>query len=296
VSTASAGSPRSSSPTVLRILLGAQLRRLREDSGLSRVDAGYTIRASESKMSRMETGRVGFKERDVADLLMLYGVTDPDEREQLVALARQANEPGWWQRYSDILPAWFQTFIGLEQAASVIRSYEAHLVPGLLQTQDYAREIVRVGRPEAPADEIERRVSLRMQRQQLLNQPNPPRLWVVVDEAALHRQVGAPGVMRAQLDQLIASAKLPHVVIQLLPLSLSMHAAEGHSFVIFRFGEPDAPDVVYLELLSGALYLEKREDVELYAEVMDRLSVQAQPPDRTAELLIGIRDSTHPDF
>ncbi|MDI5941058.1 Scr1 family TA system antitoxin-like transcriptional regulator, partial [Micromonospora sp. DH15] len=161
-------------PTVLRMLLGAQLRRLREASGVTREGAGWEIRASESKISRMELGRVGFKERDVADLLSLYGVTDTTEREALLKLARDANSPGWWHRYGDVLPSWFQSYLGLEAAAALIRSYEVQFVPGLLQTPEYARAVVLLGHRGAGADEIDRRVGLRMQRQELLRRPRPP--------------------------------------------------------------------------------------------------------------------------
>lgn len=279
-----------SSPTALRILLGSQLRRLREAKGLSREEAGYTIRASESKMSRLELGRVSFKERDVADLLILYGVTDADERDALVSLARQANQPGWWHRYHDILPVGFQAFVGLEEAATRIRTYEAHLVPGLLQTESYARAVTAVGKPGAPGEEVERRVKLRMDRQRLLTRPDPPppRFWAVIDEAALRRPLGGPEVMRAQLEYLIAMTKLPNVTLQVMEFRLGGHAAEGVTFVIFRFAEPDLPDVVYLEQLTSALYLDKREDVDYYTAVADRLAVQAEDPDQTIEIISRI--------
>ncbi len=272
-------------PTVLRILLGAQLRRLREAQGLTREAAGYTIRASESKMSRLELGRVSFKERDVADLLILYGVTDADERDALLSLARQANEPGWWHRYSDLLPSWFQAYVGLEAAASRIRTYEVQFVPGLLQTEDYARAVTTHGIETRSPEEIDRWVSLRMQRQRLLTRASAPSLWAVVDEAALRRTIGGRGVMRGQLEHLIAMAKMPNVTLQLLPFHSGGHPAEGGSFVIFRFADPDLPDVVYLEQLASALYLDKRDDVDRYTEVLDRLSVQAETPDKTAEII-----------
>lgn len=275
------------SPTVLRILLGSQLRKLREARGLSRDAAGYTIRASGSKMSRLELGRVSFKERDVADLLVLYGVTDADERDALLSLAGRANEPGWWHRYSDILPGWFHAYVGLEEAASRIRTYEGHLVPGLLQTEDYARAVHRAW-PGAAAADVERRVRLRMDRQVLLRRTDPPHLWAVIDEAALRRQVGGPEVLRAQLEHLVAMTKLPNVTVQVMPFSSGGHAAEGYPFVLFRFGEPDLPDVVYLEQLASALYLDKRDDVEHYAGVMDRLAVQAEQPDITADVITTI--------
>src|SRR5436305_526778 len=154
-------------PTVLRILLGTQLRRLREAKGVTREDAGWEIRGSESKISRMELGRVGFKERDVADLLTLYGVHDPTERDALLNLARQANNPGWWHRYSDVLPTWFQSYLGLESSAALIRTYEVQFVPGLLQTPDYARAVIQLGHRRAPTDEVDRRVSVRMTRQEV---------------------------------------------------------------------------------------------------------------------------------
>ena len=177
-------------PTVLRMLLGAHLRRLREARGVTREDAGWEIRSSESKISRMELGRVGFKERDVADLLTLYGLDDPEERDRLLALARDANTPGWWHRYGDVLPGWFQSYLGLEAAASLIRTYEVQFVPGLLQTREYARAVVLLGHGRAPAEEVERRVDLRMARQELLTRADPPQLWAVVDEAALRRPIG----------------------------------------------------------------------------------------------------------
>ena len=195
--------PGGGSPTVLRMLLGSQLRKLREAKGITREEAGYLIRASESKISRMELGRVSFKQRDVIDLLEMYGVDDDDARAALVRLARDANSPGWWHQYSDVLPDWFSVYVGLEEPASLLRVYEVQFVPGLLQTADYTRAIVERGQPAATADEIERRVALRAGRQEMLAKPGAPRLWAVVDEAALRRPIGGPAVMRAQLERLI---------------------------------------------------------------------------------------------
>lgn len=275
-------------PTVLRILLGAQLRRLREAAGHTRASAGYTIRASESKMSRLERGGVSFKDRDVRDLLILYGVTDADELDQLVALAMQANKPGWWQSYSDVFPPWFDAYVGLEEAANRIRVYEGHYVPGLLQTEEYARAVIAIGHPRASPEEIERMVSLRMSRQKLLDQPDGPQLWVVVDEAVLRRQIGDSEVMRAQLEHLRAITKLPNVTLQVMRFSQGANAAEGVTFSILRFTEPELPDVVYLEQLMSALYLEKREELDRYSDVMDRLAVQAEEPSRSAEIISEI--------
>ncbi|MEU1590450.1 helix-turn-helix transcriptional regulator [Micromonospora sp. NPDC005710] len=280
-------------PTVLRILLGAQLRRLRESSGVTREGAGWEIRSSESKISRMELGRVGFKERDVADLLTLYGVTEEHEREALLKLARDANSPGWWHRYGDVLPSWFQSYLGLEAAAALIRSYEVQFVPGLLQTREYARAVVLLGHGAADPGEIDRRVALRMQRQQLLQRQNPPQLWAVVDEAALRRPIGGAEVMRGQLAALIEATKSPHIRLQVIPFAAGGHAAAGGAFTILRFGDQELPDIVYIEQLTSAIYLDKRDDLDYYAVAMERLCVEAEPPERTAEILGGLLDDLY---
>jgi hypothetical protein len=267
------------------MLLGAHLRRLREAQGVSREDAGWEIRASESKISRMELGRVGFKERDVADLLTLYGLHDEQERDRLLTLARNANTPGWWHHYGDVLPNWFQSYIGLEATAALIRTYEVQFVPGLLQTRDYARAVVLLGHARAPNDEIDRRVNLRLARQQLLTRAGPPQLWAVVDEAVLHRPIGGAKVMRGQIEALIEATQLPHVQLQIVPFHVGGHAAAGGAFSILRFPDQDLPDVVYIEQLTSALYLDKRDDVDLYATAMEALCVQASPPHQTAETL-----------
>ncbi|MFI7605982.1 helix-turn-helix domain-containing protein [Micromonospora sp. NPDC049366] len=277
-------------PTVLRMLLGAQLRRLRESSGVTREGAGWEIRASESKISRMELGRVGFKERDVADLLTLYGVSDAEERAVLLKLAHDANNPGWWHRYGDVLPTWFQSYLGLEAAAVLIRSYEVQFVPGLLQTPEYARAVVLLGHDTANPAEISRRVDLRMRRQELLRRADPPQLWAVVDEAALRRPIGGAEVMRGQLTALIEATRSPHIRLQVIPFAAGGHAAAGGAFTILRFGDQDLPDIVYIEQLTSALYLDKRDDLDYYALAMERLCVEAEPPERTAELLERFRD------
>ena len=279
-------------PTALRIMLGAQLRRLREAKQITLEDAGYVIRASGSKMSRLETGRVGFKSRDIADLLTFYGVTDDQERETLQELARQASARGWWHDYADIMPAWLEPYVGLEEAASSIRCYEIQFVPGLLQTPDYARAVAAVGVPAGSAAEIERRVSLRMARQAVLTRPTLAHLWLVLDEAALRRPVGRPDVMRGQLRHLLDMAARPNVSLQIIPLARGAHAAAGGPFSILRFGEPDLPDVVYLEQLTSALYLDKRETVDHYLAVMERLCVEALPTPGSLEMLEGmLKDS-----
>jgi hypothetical protein len=275
---------RSHGPTVLRIALGTQLRRLREASGISAEAAGYAIRASHAKISRMELGRVGFKERDVADLLTLYGINDERERNTFLALARRANVPGWWHQYSNILPSWFEMYLGLEQASSVIRSYQPQFVPDLLQTREVAYAVIQLGHPNASGDDIERLLALRMTRQQILVQPGAPILWAVIDEAALWRLHESPA-MRAQIQHLIDMAQLPNVRIQVMPIYFGAHVAVGGPFAILRFSEPDLPDIVYLEQLTSALYLDKSQDVEHYLMVMDRLCVQAKSPAETAKFL-----------
>lgn len=269
-------------PTVLRIALGGQLRDLRVKRGITREAAGDHIRGSHAKISRLELGRTGFKERDIRDLLTLYGVTDAEERQRFLDLARQANEPGWWHRYSDLLPSWFGTYLGLEQAASKIRTYEAHLVPGLLQTTEYARAVMSLGYEDADMD---RRVQVRIRRQEVLHRADPPTIWAIIDEAALHRPVGGPRVHREQMEHLVELAQLPNVTVQVLPYSAGEHAAAGSSFSILRFAEEELPDIVYLEHLTSALYLDRKQDLALYLSVMDRLSVQAESPGESLKIL-----------
>lgn len=280
----------SSGSLVRRILLGSQLRRLREAKGISRADAGYSIRASESKISRMELGRVSFRERDVADLLTLYGVTDESEREELLALALGAHASGWWHSYGDVLPGWFQTYVGLEESAALIRTYEVQFIPGLLQAEEYAKAVTRHGRRSASDEEIERRVGLRMRRQQMLLSDSGPEFVAVIDEAALRRPLGGPEVMRAQIRHMLQMGARPNVTIQVTPFRYGGHSAEGGPFTILRFPRQDPPDVVYVEQLTGAMYLDKPEDVEQYEQVMDRLRAESQTPEQTMELLRSALD------
>lgn len=282
------GAAPAGGPTVLRMLLGAQLRRLRETAGVTRDDAGYHIRASGSKISRMELGRVSFKERDVTDLLEYYGIDDVAEKEKLVQLTREANATPWYQKFQDVVPDWFHVFVGLEEAAQLIRVYEVQFVPGLLQTEEYARAVILQGAPGLDPDEVERRVALRMGRQKLLTRENPPRYWVVMDEAALRRPMGGRDVHVGQIERLIDLVGEPNITIQVMPFRYGGHAAEGGAFTIMRFPETDLPDVVYMEYLTGAHYIDKPEEVERYAAVMERLSVAGTSPDRTREILSGM--------
>jgi transcriptional regulator with XRE-family HTH domain len=270
---------------VLRMMLGSQLRRLREAASITPEDAGYQIRASRSKISRLENGRVRLKSRDVTDLLTLYGVTDDSLRSRFLALVRQSNTPDWWMEYSDILPDWFEPYLGFEAAAATIRSFEVQFVHGLFQTEDYARAVTRVLRKTAPTAEIERRVALRLKRQDLHQRPDPPRIWSVMDEAVLRRPVAGPDVMRAQYQHLIEVAELPHVTLQVVPFAKGCHAGESGSFTVLRFEERDLPDVVYLEQLTGAIYVDQRSDVERYLEVVDELSGEALTPAGTTRFI-----------
>lgn len=278
-----------SGPTALRIQLGAHLRLLRKNRNVSRETAGWEIRASESKISRMELGRVPFKERDIGDLLSLYGVAD-DERATLMSLARQANAPEWWRQFADVVPPWFLSYLGLEEAASLIRAYEVQFVPGLLQTPDYARAVIRQGHADASAAEIDKRIELRQGRQRVLTKPKPPQLWAVLDEAVLRRQIGGRDVMRAQVQALIEASQRPNVRLQIVPFRAGAHAAAGCPFAILRFSESGLPDVVYMEHLTNALYLDRPGDVDHYLLTMEHLCLEAESPDRTAVIL---RDTLH---
>ncbi|WP_354639549.1 DUF5753 domain-containing protein [Kitasatospora camelliae] len=274
-----------------RMLLGSRLRRLREASGVSREAAGYSIRASESKISRMELGRVGFKQRDVADLLTLYGVGEGVERTELLALVGEANSPAWWHGYGDAVPAWFQTYLGLEEAARTLSGYEVQFVPGLLQTEEYARAVVLVGNPGASPEEVERRVDVRMRRQRILDGDRGPELLLIVDEAALRRPTGGSEVMRRQLARLVELSDLPRLTLQVMPLGRGELAADSGSFTLLGFPEQDLPDVVYVEQFTTALYLDRPAEVAEYAAALDRLRAHSLPPEPTRDLLAAVRAS-----
>lgn len=281
----SAGEPGS---VVRRMLLGSQLRRLREARGITREAAGYSIRASESKISRMELGRVSFKTRDVEDLLTLYGITDETERESLLSLAREANVAGWWHSYTDVLPSWFPTYVGLEGAASLIRVYEVQFVHGLLQTEDYARAVVRRGMKGASPADVERRVALRLERQKHLFANSAPEFHIVLDEAALRRPYGDRAVMRGQLQHLIDISERPNVRLQIMPFSFGGHSGESGAFTILSFPDADLSDVVYMEQLTSALYLDKREDVAQYEQALKELQQDSPGPSESRDLLRGL--------
>jgi transcriptional regulator with XRE-family HTH domain len=273
-------------PTAARLRLGAELRKLREAAGLTREDAAAAIRGSAPKISRLELGRLGFKQRDVGDLLDLYGMDDRLGRATLLALARQANEPVWWAGYRDVVPDWFEPYLGLEQAASIIRTYEVQFVPGLLQTEAYARAVFRIA-GTAPPEQVEQRVRLRMRRQQILHRAGPPHLWAVIDEAALSRPIGGPVVMRAQYEHLCALAQLRQVNIQILPFRAGGHSAAGGPISILRFPGGELPDVIYLEQLDRAAYPARPGDLARYWGVLNNLATEADPPIASTMTLRG---------
>lgn len=270
--------------TARRMILGSRLRKLREAADISRAEAAYAIRCSDSKISRLELGRVGFRERDVADLLTMYGVSDPAERQMFLDMVKSSTERGWWHRYSEQLKEWFHGYLGLEESASRIQTWELQFVPGLMQTEEYARAVVTGGWSDLSDEDAENAVRVRMRRQAILARPDGPKLWAVVDESVLHRPIGGRAVMRAQIERLLELTRQSNVVLQVLPYRRSGYAAEG-AFSVLRFAEPELPDVVYIEHLAGALYLDKRAEVEPYGHAFDRLIVDAETPQQSRQVL-----------
>lgn len=283
-----------SSPTVLRMMVARQLQALREKAGLSYEQAADAIYSSAWTVRRMERAEGGLKPLTVKALLVAYGVTDPAEIDAFLSLARQASKAGWWHSYDDVLPSWFGTFIGLEEAASLIRGYDPHAVPGLLQTRDYACASVRIGFPDVTDDEAERRVDLRLARQHILTRPSPPRLWLVIDETALRRLevTTGPEVMRAQISHLVDAAAQPNITLQVLPFTAGLHPAMYGPFRLFRFDHPDQPDIAYGESLTSAYYIDKPDETATYTHALDRISAQAASPDRTLTILHDIQKET----
>jgi len=223
---ASGGRPQHG-PAAVRVMLGVQLRQLREDAGISPDEAAWRIRGSRSKISRLENGRSGFKERDLSDLLDLYGLKDPGTRARMLELAAQANAPTWWARSSSVLPSWFEPYLGLEASATLIRSFDLQFVNGLFQTEAYARAVMLIGVPRPDPDDVSQRVEIRMRRQELLTAARAPRVWSVLDEAAIRRPVGTTAVMREQLEHLVRLAERPNVTLQLIPFTAGAHDGAG---------------------------------------------------------------------
>ncbi|MFF0226817.1 helix-turn-helix domain-containing protein [Streptomyces sp. NPDC004629] len=283
-------------PTLLKMLVGVQLAGFREDAGLAQEQAARNLGFSAAKLSRIESGkgRRPPSEADVQALLTLYG-TDAYESSVLLRLLRRAGEPGWWQRYDKrLMPEWFDRLVGLQEAAVAIRTFEIQYVPGLLQTPDYARAVVRRGLPTAPENEVRRRVELRMRRAELLRRPDPPQVWVIIDESVLLRVLGGPEVMREQLEHLLRTAQRPHVTLQIVPLDVTNASAPAIPVTYLRFGGLDLPDVVYLEHIRSANFLEDRDETEEYRVVLDRLADEALQPRQSVDLLERIMTERYP--
>ncbi|MEU8749067.1 helix-turn-helix domain-containing protein [Streptomyces chartreusis] len=278
-------SERRPAPTVGQVVLGKRLQELREASGLGREEAARALRVTAATVRRMETAEVALKIPYVQVLLETYGVPE-DEAEAFVSLAEEANQPGWWQRYHDVLPDWFSLYVSLEGAARIVRSYEPHFVPGLLQTEEYARAVLEAGTiGQTGPETIERHVSLRMERQRLLERQDPPHLWVIMDETVLLRPVSGGEVMRDQLDKLLEFAERDRVTLQIAEFVSGPHPGTYAPFTLFRFAEPELPDMVYTEYLSGALYLDSRKEVAAHLEVLDHMSTAAASAERTKKIL-----------
>jgi len=281
-----------SGTTTLRVMIGGKLRQLRQDADISREDAAYEIRADASKISRIELGRVSFRLRDVRDLMVMYGVTDEDEIERVVEMAREANRPSKWKRYNDFLPDWFSNYLEMEGAASMIRTYEVQVIPGLLQTEAYARAVLMLGYGHTPLTEIDKRIEVRMKRQEILDrQEKRPELWAVIDEAALHRPFGGANVMYEQIKSIIDVCDKPNVRVQIVPFTAGAHSGAGAPFTWLRFAYEELSDVIYLEHLTGGLYLERDNEIDAYQAAMEHLCVQATQPHKTQDFLQKILDS-----
>jgi transcriptional regulator with XRE-family HTH domain len=283
-------------PTVLRMILGRQLQALREKAGMSYDQAAEAIYSSPYTIRRMERAEGGLKPLTVKSLLLAYGITDGADIDAFLALARSASKPGWWHSYDDVLPSWFRTFVGLEEGATLIRGYDPHWIPGLLQTRDYARAAVRTGFPDATGEEAARRTDLRLARQHVLERPDPPQLWLVIDETALRRPAATTGpqIMTAQLDKLADAAQRPNVTLQVLPSSSGLHPAMYGPFRVFRFATTEQPDIVYGESMTSAWYLDKPDETAVYLQALDLISTQAAPADQTAKILRQIRKEIQP--
>ncbi|MDJ1131140.1 helix-turn-helix domain-containing protein [Streptomyces iconiensis] len=277
-----------SAPTVGQIVLGLRLRDLRERAGCSFTDAAYALSVNTTTVRRMEKAEVGLKPPYVEKLLKVYGLSD-SETESFLSLVEEANRPGWWHDFRDVLPGWFSLYVSLEGEASLIRAYEPHCVPGLLQTKEYAKALLRTGFPGADEEELDRRVALRMGRQRLLDEPKAPVLWAVLDEQVLRRHVGSPAVMREQIDHLTELIARPNITLQIIPFTAGPHPGMFGPFQLFRFDIPELPDIVYTENLTGAAYLDQRPDTAAYLEVLDRMGAQAAPVPHTEAVLGEIR-------
>lgn len=272
------------SPTVRRRRLAAELRSLRGQAEVTQQQAAAHLGCTQAKIGRFETAKRSPSVGDVSALLDFYAV-DGDRRGQLINLARDARKRGWWHSYSDVLPEWYETYVGLEAEAATIRTYEPEAIPGLLQTREYAYALTKSTLIRADENEIARRVELRMQRQLRVTGENPLDLWAIVSEVALRRCVGGPGVLRRQLEYLLELAALPHVTLQVMPLDAGAHPGQAGPFVILSYSDHADPDVVYLETHVGGLYLEREIEVSNYVLMMDHLRAHANGPEETIRLI-----------
>jgi transcriptional regulator with XRE-family HTH domain len=278
-------------PTARHRRLIQELRRLREERGLRQEDVARELDWSLSKQEKIERGAIALRVPDVRAMLHLFELATPQHRSEydaLIRLARDARVKGWWHDYADAIPPWFEAYVGLEAEASTLHTYQGHFIPGLLQTEDYARAVYQAVRPTLDADDIERAVAARMKRQTRLSARDFLQLWVVLDEAVLLRQVGGPAIMRAQLEHLAAAGSRPNVTVQVLPFTVGAHASMGTSFVILQFREPAAPDIVYLEDLTSSAYLEEDPHLFRYNVVFDHLRSAALPDDGSAALIRSV--------
>ncbi|WP_327708078.1 helix-turn-helix domain-containing protein [Streptomyces sp. NBC_00464] len=272
-----------SAPTVLRMILGRRLQDMRIGAGASLEDAAKALRVTSLTIRRLEKAEVALKPLYVEKLLETFGA-DRQEIDEFVDLAEQANKPGWWHSYRDAVPSWFTAYVSLETGAKTLRTYEPQYVTGLLQTRDYAHAVLRGGLPNGSEEDLALRVELRLRRQSLLERDNAPTLWVVMEEAVLHRTVGSPQVMREQLERLLDVSELPHVSLDIVPFTAGAHIGACAPFTYFRFEEPELPDIVYSEILSAAVYLDQRADVVSHLEAHSRMALQTSSEDSRALL------------
>ena len=280
-----------SSPTVKRRRLAAELRHLREAAGLTIDEVAERLEWSTAKISRIENARVSVLPRDVKFLLTVYGLTETDDPwDVLTSLARESRQKGWWQQYGEAVPDWFEVYVGLEAEATTIWEYDAEFVPGVLQTKEYARAVHRAQLMTATADEIDRLVSVRLARQELLTSDDAPQLWLVLNEAVIRRAVGGRDTMRAQLERLIEASNLPNVTLQIVPFSAGAHPAMDGSFNLLSFRDPTDPNIVYIEYHTGALYLEKPADVTRYSLMFDHLRAAALPVDASRDNMARVAE------
>jgi transcriptional regulator with XRE-family HTH domain len=277
----------SPSPTVRRKRLGIELRRLREQADLTCEEVGHRLDCSGTRISRIETGRISIRPGDVRELLEIYGVTGT-EADLLVQLAREARQKGWWHTYGPALPPWFGAYVGLEAAAARFRDFQSMVMPGLLQTEDYARAVLRAAPYPGSPDAIDRQVALRMERQRILAQPSPPDVWLVLTESVIRIRVGGPAVMQAQLRHLIEVAERPNVTLQVLPFTTAAHVHPISPFTILEFPDTADPTVVYLEHLTGSLFLEAEDEVSRYTVVFDHLRAEALGTTASLDLIAGV--------